>query len=112
MSPGSPRGSSRLPGPARRDEGDVGLDGAIKSDIIAFMAQVIIRNLDEATVVALKARARARGRSLEQELRLLLAAAARPTRQQIRETAASIRALSRQRVSTDLEELVRQDRRR
>ena len=74
------------------------------------MAQVIIRNLDEATVAALKARAKAHGRSLEQELRLLLDAAAHPTGEQVRETAAGIRALRKRRVSVDLEALVREDR--
>ena len=74
------------------------------------MAQVIIRNLDEATVSALKARAAARGNSLEEELRRLLAEAARPTRAQVRETAAAIRALGQQSVNSDLEELIREDR--
>jgi plasmid stability protein len=71
------------------------------------MAEVIIRNLDEVTVSALKARAAARGHSLEQELRLLLGEAARPTRDQVRETAASIRGLTKGQVSMDLEELIR-----
>jgi len=77
-----------------------------------FMAQVIVRNLDKATVDALKARAAAQGRSLEQELRLLLAEAATPTRQEVRETAATIRNLSRGPVTTDLDALVREDRKR
>lgn len=76
------------------------------------MAQVIVRNLDEAAVAALKARARAHGRSLEQELRLVLAEAARPTREQLCETAASIRALGRRPVAVDLEGLIREDRAR
>lgn len=40
------------------------------------MAQVLIRQLDERVVEALRARARARGLSLEQSLRELLTAAA------------------------------------
>lgn len=76
------------------------------------MAQVIVRNLEKATVDALKARAAAHGRSLEQELRLLLADAAIPTRQQVRETAAAIRHLSRESVTVDLDALLREDRRR
>ncbi len=76
------------------------------------MAQVLIRNLDEATVAALRARAAARGHSLEQELRLVLAAAARPTREEARATAAAIRALGRRPVTADLEALVREDRER
>lgn len=41
------------------------------------MAQVLIRQLDEQVLAALKARARAQGVSLEQSLRDLLTAAAR-----------------------------------
>jgi plasmid stability protein len=74
------------------------------------MAQVIVRNLDEATIAALKARAAAHGRSLEQELRLLLDASARPTRRQVRQTAEAIRALGSGSVSLDLDELIREDR--
>ncbi len=74
------------------------------------MAQVIIRNLDEATVAALKARAAARGNSLEEELRRLLAEAARPTLAQVRDIAAAIRALGRRPIEINLEELIREDR--
>ena len=74
------------------------------------MAQVIVRNLDKATVDALKSRAAAQGRSLEQELRLLLAEAAAPTRSEIRHIADSIRALSGRPVSVDLNTLLREDR--
>ena len=41
------------------------------------MAQVLIRQLDDQVVAALRARARARGVSLEQSLRDLLTATAR-----------------------------------
>jgi antitoxin FitA len=74
------------------------------------MAQLTVRNLDEEIVAALKARAAARGHSLEQELRDLLAQAARPTRPEIRETAAAIRRLGRAPVRANLEALVREDR--
>lgn len=74
------------------------------------MGQVLIRNLDDATIASLKARAAANGRSLEQELRLLLGEGAKPTRRQIRETARAIRSLTRQPVSVDLEALIREDR--
>jgi plasmid stability protein len=40
------------------------------------LAQVLIRQLDEAVVISLKARARANGRSLEAELRAILNEAA------------------------------------
>lgn len=74
------------------------------------MAQVIIRNLDDAVVAALKARAAAHGISLEEELRRLLAKAARPTPTQVRDVAAAIRALAPRATSSDLEELIREDR--
>ena len=74
------------------------------------MAQVIVRNLDEATVAALKTRAAAHGHSLEQELRLVLKASARRTRHEAREIADSIRGLGRLPVSADLDELLRRDR--
>lgn len=44
------------------------------------MAQVIVRNLDDEVVARLKQRAQAHGRRLEQELREILTAAAKPTR--------------------------------
>jgi len=74
------------------------------------VAQVLVRNLDEATVNALKARAAAHGRSLEQELRLLLTEVARPTREDVVRSAATIRGLQRKPTSVDLEALVREDR--
>ncbi len=76
------------------------------------MAQVLVRNLDRATVDALKARAAAHGRSLEQELRLLLAEAASPSRQEIRETASAIRELTAETLTVDLDALIREDRER
>ncbi|HHQ41417.1 MAG TPA: plasmid stabilization protein, partial [Chromatiales bacterium] len=42
------------------------------------MAQIVVRNLDERVVAALKARAALQGKSLEQTVREILAAAARP----------------------------------
>lgn len=74
------------------------------------MAQVIVRNLDQATVDALKARAKAQGRSLEQELRRLLIEAASPTRFETAQIAESIRALSQGEIRTDLDALIREDR--
>jgi plasmid stability protein len=74
------------------------------------VAQVLIRNLDDATVAALKARAAAHGRSLEQELRLLLTEAAHPTKGEVVRRAAAIRQLSREPASVDLDALVREDR--
>ena len=60
------------------------------------MSQVIVRNLDQQTVSALKSRAAAHGRSLEQELRLVLATAAKPSRQELLEIADAIRSLRHQ----------------
>ena len=74
------------------------------------MAQVLVRNLDDATVDALKARAAAHGRSLEHELRLLLTAAASPTRPEVASTATAIRQLGRKPVRVDLDALIREDR--
>jgi plasmid stability protein len=55
------------------------------------MAQVLIRQLDDQVVAALRARARARGVSLEQSLRDLLTAAARES-ESLREELARLRA--------------------
>ncbi|HZR80062.1 MAG TPA: hypothetical protein VFD92_03110 [Candidatus Binatia bacterium] len=41
------------------------------------MAQVVVRELEDGTIAALKGRARRHGRSLEAEIRLILADAAR-----------------------------------
>ncbi|MDR4482199.1 MAG: hypothetical protein R3B95_02925 [Nitrospirales bacterium] len=43
------------------------------------MGQVIVRNLDDRIIVALKTKAEMHGHSLEQELRGILAEAAKPT---------------------------------
>jgi plasmid stability protein len=71
--------------------------------------QVIVRNLDQRTVSALRSRASAHGRSLEQELRIVLAAAAKPSRQEVIEIAEAIRSLGPDLVSSDLEALIRGD---
>ena len=75
------------------------------------MAQVLIRNVDEQVVLSIKRKARLHGRSLEQELRLLLAGAARPSGADRAALAASLRALTpRGVVQTDSTDLIRQDR--
>lgn len=77
------------------------------------MAQVIIRNLDERVVMALKARAALRGRSLEQTLREILAAAAKPGPAERLAIADGIRAMTPQRrEGTDSTTLIREDRER
>ena len=74
------------------------------------MSQVIVRNLDQQTVSALKSRAAAHGRSLEQELRLVLATAAKPSRQELLEIADAIRSLGTKPISSDLDTLIREER--
>jgi plasmid stability protein len=74
------------------------------------MAQVLIRQLDDQVVAALRARARARGVSLEQSLRDLLTAAARET-DSLREELARLRATTPAAGrSLDVAALIREDR--
>ena len=74
------------------------------------MAQVLIRQLDDQVVAALRARARARGVSLEQSLRDLLTAAARET-DSLREELARLRATTPAAGrSIDVAALIREDR--
>jgi plasmid stability protein len=74
------------------------------------MAQVLIRQLDDQVVAALRARARARGVSLEQSLRDLLTAAAQETdslRDELARLRATTPAAGR---SLDVAALIREDR--
>lgn len=74
------------------------------------MAQVLIRQLDEQVLAALKARARAQGVSLEQSLRDLLTAAARDgesLRAELARLRATTPAAGR---SLDVAALIREDR--
>jgi plasmid stability protein len=74
------------------------------------MAQVLIRQLDDQVVAALRARARARGVSLEQSLRDLLTAAARES-EALREELARLRATTPAAGrSLDVAALIREDR--
>ena len=73
------------------------------------MGQIIVRNLDNAVIERLKAKARNRGQSLEQTLRQVLADAAKPSRQEVVEEARRIRARIG-RVSGDSTALIREDR--
>jgi plasmid stability protein len=77
------------------------------------MANVTIRNLDDAVVDKLKARAKAHNRSLEAELREILAAAAQPAAAvDLRALAERIAAMTPDVAQTDSTELLREDRRR
>ncbi len=58
------------------------------------MGQILVRNLKDAVIKRLKARAAARGVSLEQELRDILAAASQPSREEVLAELARIRAMS------------------
>jgi antitoxin FitA len=75
------------------------------------VAQVLVRNLDDQVVMALRRKAELHGHSLEQELRLALTAAARMTPEERVALARRIRRLTPADVTqTDSAELIRQDR--
>jgi plasmid stability protein len=76
------------------------------------MGQVIVRNLDDETIAALKARAAMRGNSLEQELRGILAQAARPGPEERLALADEIRAMTPRKRQSNSTALVREDRER
>ncbi|MGQ0665068.1 MAG: FitA-like ribbon-helix-helix domain-containing protein, partial [Pseudomonadota bacterium] len=93
----------------RRPSRDIVSDiNAVEAD----MGQVIVRNLDDAVVAALKARAKRRGHSLERELREVLKAAARPTREQLLAEVQRVRAMTPPRQRIDIEKMIREDRSR
>ena len=75
------------------------------------MAQVLVRNLDERVVAALKRRAELHGRSLEQELRDTLTQAARLSGEERIALARRVRGMTpRDVVQTDSAALIREDR--
>ena len=74
------------------------------------MGQVIVRNLADEVIVAHKRRAAARGVSLEQQLRDVLAEAARPTRKELLSRLAACRSLTPPGPRTPAEDLIREDR--
>lgn len=76
------------------------------------MAQVVVRNLDDAAVRRLKERAARKGHSLERELRSIITDAARSSRDEFRARAVAFRARLAGRCHTDSVELLREDRRR
>ena len=76
------------------------------------MGQVIVRNLDDQIIAALKTKAAMQGHSLEQELRVILAEAAMPTSQERLTMADHIRAMTPSKSQTDSTILIRQDRER
>ena len=74
------------------------------------VAQVIVRNLDERVVKALKTRAALHGQSLEQELRDILTHACGLSGAERVALADRIRALQPRPLSTGTEALIREDR--
>ena len=76
------------------------------------MGQVIIRNLDDKTIATLKSKAMLHGKSLEQELRDLVAAAARLNAGERLALADRIRAMTPRRRQSNSTQLVREDRER
>ncbi len=76
------------------------------------MAQVIVRNLDDNTIAVLKAKAVMHGNSLEQELREILAEAAKPASAERLALADRIRAMTPRGRQSDSTALVRADRER
>ncbi len=81
------------------------------------MSEVLIRNLEEAVVERLKARARGSGRSLQAELKLILEQAARPApalsaRAEYRALADRVRTTLGDRPQADSAALLAEDRAR
>lgn len=74
------------------------------------MAQVLIRNVDDAAIERLKARAARKGISLERELRMIIAEAARDDRATVRRRAAALRQALAGRRHSDSTKLIRADR--
>ncbi|HPS91140.1 MAG TPA: hypothetical protein PKV33_03195 [Methanothrix sp.] len=76
------------------------------------MSQIIVRNLDDAVVNRLKARAREKNRSLEAEVRHILEQSAKVDMASARQIALGIRARLKGRTFPDSAELIREDRER
>ncbi len=75
------------------------------------MGQVIVRNLDDHVIATLKRKAELHGCSLEQELRNILSAAARLTKEERFAVAKRISEMTPANVKqTDSTELIREDR--
>ena len=79
--------------------------------MLALVATIIIRNLDDQVAERLKIQARLKGVSLEQEARRILADGSALTREEIGARAAAIRSRQRPNRSRAVD-LVRQDRTR
>ena len=82
--------------------------------MIAFMEvsmpQLLVRDVPQDVVEALKRRAAEHGRSAEAEHRIILEEALRPGRAGFWERAAALRAATRGRITVPSEDLIRHDR--
>lgn len=74
------------------------------------MGQVIVRNLNDEVVAALKRKARLHGRPLEQELREILTEAARLSPREKAALADKIASMTQGELKTDSADLIRADR--
>jgi len=74
------------------------------------MPQLLVRDVPQDVVEALKRRAAEHGRSAEAEHRIILEEALRPGRAGFWQRAAALREEMRGRISVPSEELIRQDR--
>jgi plasmid stability protein len=75
------------------------------------MAQVLVRNLDDQVVAALRRKAELHGHSLEQELRIALTSAARLSPEERVALTRRVRGMTPANVEqTDSTEVIRQDR--
>ena len=74
------------------------------------MGQVIVRRLDDQVIAAHKRRAAARGVSLEQQLRDVLAEAAKPSRAELIADIRRIRSMTPRKLTTDSTDLIREER--
>jgi antitoxin FitA len=74
------------------------------------MAQVTIRNIDDAVIARLKRKAALHGRSLEQQLRLILTEAAPLTPKERLAIADEIAAMTPGPLADDSTDLIREDR--
>ena len=76
------------------------------------MAQILVRNIDDAVVERLKARARTNDRSLEAEVRQILEQSAKIDMVQARKEVLEIRERLKGRKFPDVAELIREDQER
>ncbi len=74
------------------------------------MAQILIRNLDDATIERLKLRAAQSGRSLQAEVKIILDQAAHVDSQTARLAVAHIREKLKARPASDSTDLLREER--